>query len=221
MASFDPKTKIERILLRYPSLNGFFREASPIVDDQLTVEEFCFSNSLSFMDFYPRLDAAIKEAESREVQAREEAESRIATASHIIAKKEETRATAAMQGEANPIVVGVLLLSALLYAAATVSHLLPDVEWLRRVLFIHSSIAFPHVPQMLSLMNFAALSGVVLLLLRRKEGIMPLLAGAMINDVFVLTLTDGFPYATLLAAVAVCLMLTMRVSGRSFRDLLH
>ena len=42
MANFDPKTKIERLLLKHPSLRPLFAEAAPTVDDQLTVEEFCF-----------------------------------------------------------------------------------------------------------------------------------------------------------------------------------
>lgn len=50
MANFDPKTKIERLVLKHPALASIFKEAAATVDDQLTVEEFCFVNGIDFMD---------------------------------------------------------------------------------------------------------------------------------------------------------------------------
>ena len=46
MANFDPKTKIERLVLKHPALASIFKEAAATVDDQLTVEEFCFVNGI-------------------------------------------------------------------------------------------------------------------------------------------------------------------------------
>ena len=48
-----------------------------MVDDQLTVEEFCFVNGIDFMDFFRRLDEAVAAAEQRDQEQREAVESRI------------------------------------------------------------------------------------------------------------------------------------------------
>lgn len=70
MANFDPKTKIERLVLKHPALASIFKEAAATVDDQLTVEEFCFVNGIDFMDFFRRLDEAVAAAEQRDQEWR-------------------------------------------------------------------------------------------------------------------------------------------------------
>ena len=72
MANFDPKTKIERLVLKHPALASIFKEAATTVDDQLTVEEFCFVNGIDFMDFFRRLDEAVAAAEQRDQEQRRE-----------------------------------------------------------------------------------------------------------------------------------------------------
>ena len=59
MANFDPKTTVERLILKYPSLSKLFAEEAQIIDSSLSVEEFCFANSIDVVGFFKKIDEAI------------------------------------------------------------------------------------------------------------------------------------------------------------------
>ena len=223
MANFDPKTKIERLLLKYPSTSGIFNDAAPTVDDQLTVEEFCFVNGIDFMDFFHRLDDAVAVAEARCREAREAVESRISTGNEAVEEKvpAENKADAETGAERHDsVVLSLLSLGVLVYALSAAGNFFAGAGWIRTILGIHPTEAFPHIPQMLSLLNFVSLIGCVLLLMWRRMGIVLLLLGATVYDVLAVALTDSLPISTILAAIVTSALLTIGCNGKKYKDLL-
>lgn len=219
MANFDPKTKIERLVLKHPALASIFKEAATTVDDQLTVEEFCFVNGIDFMDFFRRLDEAVAAAEQREA-----VESRISADNDAV----EEKVGVARQADGMPagkkhdaVVLGLLVFGVVVYALSAVGNFFAGAGLIRTILGIHPTEAFPHVPQMLSFLNAVSLGGCALLLLWRRMGVVLLLLGAMIYDVLAVALTDSLPTDTILAAIITATILTVSCNGEKYKDLLR
>lgn len=219
MANFDPKTKIERLVLKHPALASIFKEAATTVDDQLTVEEFCFVNGIDFMDFFRRLDEAVAAAEQREA-----VESRISADNDAV----EEKVGVARQTDEMPagkkhdaVVLGLLVFGVVVYALSAVGNFFAGAGLIRTILGIHPTEAFPHVPQMLSFLNAVSLGGCALLLLWRRIGVVLLLLGAMIYDVLAVALTDSLPTDTILAAIITATILTVSCNGEKYKDLLR
>lgn len=224
MANFDPKTKIERLVLKHPALSAIFKEAAATVDDQLTVEEFCFVNGIDFVSFFRRLDEAVADAERRDREQREAVESRISTGNDAV----EEKVGVARQGDDMPaekkhdaVVLGLLLFGVVVYALSAVGNFFAGAGVIRTVLGIHPTEAFPHVPQMLSFLNVVSLGGCALLLLWRRMGVVFLLLGAMIYDVLAVALTDSLPTDTILACIITSVLLTVSCNGTKYKDLLR
>lgn len=225
MANFDPKTKIERLLLKHPSLSRLFADAAPAVDDQLTVEEFCFVNGIDFMEFFKRLDAAVAEADERDRTEREAVESRIAVGAETVRDKvaadsPATPTAVADEGRHDPIVLGLLALGIVFFALSAIGNFFSGAQLVRTILGIRPTDVFPHVPQMLSFLNIVSAGGCVILLLWRKLGIVLLLFGAMIYDVLAVALTDSLPTDTILAAVITLSLIKIGCNGKKYKDLL-
>ena len=219
MANFDPKTKIERLVLKHPALASIFKEAAATVDDQLTVEEFCFVNGIDFMDFFRRLDEAQRDREQREA-----VESRISADNDAV----EEKVGVARQADEMPagkkhdaVVLGLLVFGVVVYALSAVGNFFAGAGLIRTILGIHPTEAFPHVPQMLSFLNAVSLGGCALLLLWRRMGVVLLLLGAMIYDVLAVALTDSLPTDTILAAIITATILTVSCNGEKYKDLLR
>ena len=209
MANFDPKTKIERLVLKHPALASIFKEAAATVDDQLTVEEFCFVNGIDFMDFFRR---------------REAVESRISADNDAV----EEKVGVARQADEMPagkkhdaVVFGLLVFGVVVYALSAVGNFFAGAGLIRTILGIHPTEAFPHVPQMLSFLNAVSFGGCALLLLWRRMGVVLLLLGAMIYDVLAVALTDSLPTDTILAAIITATILTVSCNGKKYKDLLR
>lgn len=224
MANFDPKTKIERLVLKHPALSAIFKEAAATVDDQLTVEEFCFVNGIDFVSFFRRLDEAVVDAERRDREQREAVESRISAGNDAV----EEKVGVARQGDDMPaekkhdaVVLGLLLFGVVVYALSAVGNFFAGAGVIRTVLGIHPTEAFPHVPQMLSFLNVVSLGGCALLLLWRRMGVVFLLLGAMIYDVLAVALTDSLPTDTVLACIITSALLTVSCNGTKYKDLLR
>lgn len=224
MANFDPKTKIERLVLKHPALSAIFKEAAATVDDQLTVEEFCFVNGIDFVSFFRRLDEAVADAERRDREQREAVESRISAGNDAV----EEKVGVARQGDDMPaekkhdaVVLGLLLFGVVVYALSAVGNFFAGAGVIRTVLGIHPTEAFPHVPQMLSFLNVVSLGGCALLLLWRRMGVVFLLLGAMIYDVLAVALTDSLPTDTILACIITSALLTVSCNGTKYKDLLR
>lgn len=224
MANFDPKTKIERLVLKHPALASIFKEAAATVDDQLTVEEFCFVNGIDFMDFFRRLDEAVAAAEQRDQEQREAVESRISADNDAV----EEKVGVARQADGMPagkkhdaVVLGLLVFGVVVYALSAVGNFFAGAGLIRTILGIHPTEAFPHVPQMLSFLNAVSLGGCALLLLWRRMGVVLLLLGAMIYDVLAVALTDSLPTDTILAAIITATILTISCNGEKYKDLLR
>lgn len=224
MANFDPKTKIERLVLKHPALSAIFKEAAATVDDQLTVEEFCFVNGIDFVSFFRRLDEAVADAERRDREQREAVESCISAGNDAV----EEKVGVARQGDDMPaekkhdaVVLGLLLFGVVVYALSAVGNFFAGAGVIRTVLGIHPTEAFPHVPQMLSFLNVVSLGGCALLLLWRRMGVVFLLLGAMIYDVLAVALTDSLPTDTILACIITSALLTVSCNGTKYKDLLR
>lgn len=224
MANFDPKTKIERLVLKHPALSAIFKEAAATVDDQLTVEEFCFVNGIDFVSFFRQLDEAVADVERRDREQREAVESRISAGNDAV----EEKVGVARQGDDMPaekkhdaVVLGLLLFGVVVYALSAVGNFFAGAGVIRTVLGIHPTEAFPHVPQMLSFLNVVSLGGCALLLLWRRMGVVFLLLGAMIYDVLAVALTDSLPTDTILACIITSALLTVSCNGEKYKDLLR
>lgn len=210
MANFDPKTKIERLVLKHPALVSIFKEAAATVDDQLTVEEFCFVNGIDFMDFFRRLDEAVESRISADNDAVEEKVGVARQADEMPAGKKH-----------DAVVLGLLVFGVVVYALSAVGNFFAGAGLIRTILGIHPTEAFPHVPQMLSFLNAVSLGGCALLLLWRRMGVVLLLLGAMIYDVLAVALTDSLPTDTILAAIITATILTVSCNGEKYKDLLR
>ena len=210
MANFDPKTKIERLVLKHPALASIFKEAAATVDDQLTVEEFCFVNGIDFMDFFRRLDEAVESRISADNDAVEEKVGVARQADEMPAGKKH-----------DAVVLGLLVFGVVVYALSAVGNFFAGAGLIRTILGIHPTEAFPHVPQMLSFLNAVSLGGCALLLLWRRMGVVLLLLGAMIYDVLAVALTDSLPTGTILAAIITATILTVSCNGGKYKDLLR
>lgn len=210
MANFDPKTKIERLVLKHPALASIFKEAAATVDDQLTVEEFCFVNGIDFMDFFRRLDEAVESRISADNDAVEEKVGVARQADEMPAGKKH-----------DAVVLGLLVFGVVVYALSAVGNFFAGAGLIRTIFGIHPTEAFPHVPQMLSFLNAVSLGGCALLLLWRRMGVVLLLLGAMIYDVLAVALTDSLPTDTILAAIITVTILTVSCNGEKYKDLLR
>ena len=210
MANFDPKTKIERLVLKHPALASIFKEAAATVDDQLTVEEFCFVNGIDFMDFFRRLDEAVESRISADNDAVEE---------KVGVARQSDEMPAGKKHDA--VVLGLLVFGVVVYALSAVGNFFAGAGLIRTILGIHPTEAFPHVPQMLSFLNAVSLGGCALLLLWRRMGVVLLLLGAMIYDVLAVALTDSLPTDTILAAIITATILTVSCNGEKYKDLLR
>lgn len=225
MANFDPKTRIERLLLKYPSLRNLFKEAASAVDEQLTVEEFCFANGLDFMEFFRKVDEAVAEEEARRQQEREQLEAHIAAGNSAVEEKVGHSAEAPAQASISvrahdPIVLGLLVLSAVVFALSAVGYIFDGAGFVRTVLGIHPASQFPHISQILSCLNIASLVGSMFLLFWHRFGVVPLLLGALINDTLVVTLTDSIPYQTIIAALVIMALAKIPVDGKRYKDVM-
>lgn len=225
MANFDPKTRIERLLLKYPALHNLFKEAAPSVDEQLTVEEFCFANGLDFMEFFRKVDEAVKEEDARRQQEREQLEAHIAAGNSAVEQKvghsAEAPAQSALSVRAHdPIVLGLLILSAIVFALSAIAYIFDGADLIRTVLGIHPASQFPHISQILCCLNIASLVGSLFLLFWHRFGVVPLLLGALINDTLVVTLTDSTPYQTVIAALVIVALAKIPVGGQRYKDVM-
>ena len=222
MANFDPKTRIERLLLKYPSLHTLFTEAAPAVDEQLTVEEFCFANGLDYMDFFRRVEEAVSRQEAAAEEERKAVESHIAADNEAVAEKLQQNAVAEDQPNAsaghNPVVAGLLAVSAVVFLLSAVGNMFAGAGWVRTILGISQAVQFPHIPQILALLNLLSLLGCVLLLLWRRLGVVSLLMGTLISDLLVVALTDSIPYHTVIAALIIAALVKLPCAdGSTYR----
>ncbi len=220
MANFDPKTRIERLLLKYPALHNLFKEAAPSVDEQLTVEEFCFANGLDFMEFFRKVDEAVKEEDARRQQEREQLEAHSAVEQKVGHSAEAPAQSALSVRAHDPIVLGLLILSAIVFALSAIAYIFDGADLIRTVLGIHPASQFPHISQILCCLNIASLVGSLFLLFWHRFGVVPLLLGALINDTLVVTLTDSTPYQTVIAALVIVALAKIPVGGQRYKDVM-
>ena len=212
-------------MLKYPSLHNLFKEAAPAVDEQLTVEEFCFANGLDFMEFFRKVDEAVKEEDARRQQEREQLEAHIAAGNSAVEEKvghsAEAPAQAALSVRSHdPIVLGLLILSAIVFALSAIAYIFDGADLIRTVLGIHPASQFPHISQILCCLNIASLAGSLFLLFWHRLGVVPLLLGAHINDTLVVTLTDSIPYQTIIAALVIVALAKIPVDGQRYKDVM-
>ena len=223
MANFDPKTTIARFLFRYPTLKPLFEKAAGNVDENLTIEEFCFTNGIDIVSFFQELDTAIANLrahdeafEQRIADDRESIKEKIPTPSANPATEEENKT----MRQHNMFVTGLLCFGLLLFAASAIANCFFNLTWLRSILGIKSALYLPHIAQILGVLNLAGAAGCILLLLRKKIGIIVMFAGTMLNDILVVTLTDGIPFATIFAVAVCACLLALKFDGKPYADYL-
>lgn len=224
MANFDPKTTVERLILKYPSLSKLFAEEAQIFDSSLSVEEFCFANGIDVVGFFKKIDEAIAVIEDARRAELQEEEKRNASELKSIERNSGTQQSQEQtpsRQRHNPWVATGLCVVAIYYLMVVLDYLLHSGSADDSIVFVPVVGGFPHIGLLLMLLNAMSAVGCLLLLFWRNVGILALFLGSMLNDILVTALTDNFPISTIIALVVLAGVTRLKVGNKSYRHYLH
>ena len=224
MANFDPKTTVERLILKYPSLSKLFAEEAQIFDSSLSVEEFCFANGIDVVGFFKKIDEAIAVIEDARRAELQEEEKRNASELKLIERNSGTQQSQEQtpsRQRHNPWVATGLCVVAIYYLMVVLDYSLHSGSADDSIVFVPVVGGFPHIGLLLMLLNAMSAVGCLLLLFWRNVGILALFLGSMLNDILVTALTDNFPISTIIALVVLAGVTRLKVGNKSYRHYLH
>ena len=224
MANFDPKTTVERLILKYPSLSKLFAEEAQIIDSSLSVEEFCFANGIDVVGFFKKIDGAIAVIEDARRAELQEEEKRNASELQLIERNSGTQQSQEQtpsRQRHNPWVATGLCVVAIYYLMVVLDYSLHSGSADDSIVFVPVVGGFPHIGLLLMLLNAMSAVGCLLLLFWRNVGILALFLGSMLNDILVTALTDNFPISTIIALVVLAGVTRLKVGNKSYRHYLH
>ena len=224
MANFDPKTTVERLILKYPSLSKLFAEEAQIFDSSLSVEEFCFANGIDVVGFFKKIDEAIAVIEDARRAELQEEEKRNASELKSIERNSGTQQSQEQtpsRQRHNPWVATGLCVVAIYYLMVVLDYSLHSGSADDSIVFVPVVGGFPHIGLLLMLLNAMSAVGCLLLLFWRNVGILALFLGSMLNDILVTALTDNFPISTIIALVVLAGVTRLKVGNKSYRHYLH
>lgn len=223
MANFDPKTTVERLILKYPSLSKLFAEEAQIFDSSLSVEEFCFANGIDVVGFFKKIDeaiAVIEDARRAELQEEKRNASELKSIESNFGTQQSQEQTPSRQRH-NPWVATGLCVVAIYYLMVVLDYSLHSGSAADSIVFVPVVGGFPHIGLLLMLLNAMSAVGCLLLLFWRNVGILALFLGSMLNDILVTALTDNFPISTIIALVVLAGVTRLKVGNKSYRHYLH
>ena len=224
MANFDPKTTVERLILKYPSLSKLFAEEAQIIDSSLSVEEFCFANGIDVVGFFKKIDeaiAVIEDARRAELQEEEKHNASELKAIESNSGTQQSQEQTPSRQRHNPWVATGLCVVAIYYLMVVLDYLLHSGSADDSIVFVPVVGGFPHIGLLLMLLNAMSAVGCLLLLFWRNVGILALFLGSMLNDILVTALTDNFPISTIIALVVLAGVTRLKVGNKSYRHYLH
>ena len=224
MANFDPKTTVERLILKYPSLSKLFAEEAQIFDSSLSVEEFCFANGIDVVGFFKKIDEAIAVIEDARRAELQEEEKRNASELKLIERNSGTQQSQEQtpsRQRHNPWVATGLCVVAIYYLMVVLDYSLHSGSADDSIVFVPVVGGFPHIGLLLMLLNAMSAVGCLLLLFWRNVGILALFLGSMLSDILVTALTDNFPISTIIALVVLAGVTRLKVGNKSYRHYLH
>lgn len=224
MANFDPKTTVERLILKYPSLSKLFAEEAQIIDSSLSVEEFCFANGIDVVGFFKKIDeaiAVIEDARRAELQEEEKHNASMLKAIESNSGTQQSQEQTPSRQRHNPWVATGLCVVAIYYLMVVLDYLLHSGSADDSIVFVPVVGGFPHIGLLLMLLNAMSAVGCLLLLFWRNVGILALFLGSMLNDILVTALTDNFPISTIIALVVLAGVTRLKVGNKSYRHYLH
>ena len=224
MANFDPKTTVERLILKYPSLSKLFAEEAQIFDSSLSVEEFCFANGIDVVGFFKKIDeaiAVIEDARRAELQAEEKRNASELKSIERNSGTQQSQEQTPSRQRHNPWVATGLCVVAIYYLMVVLDYSLHSGSADDSIVFVPVVGGFPHIGLLLMLLNAMSAVGCLLLLFWRNVGILALFLGSMLNDILVTALTDNFPISTIIALVVLAGVTRLKVGNKSYRHYLH
>lgn len=224
MANFDPKTTVERLILKYPSLSKLFAEEAQIIDSSLSVEEFCFANGIDVVGFFKKIDEAIaiiEDARRAELQEEEKHNASELKAIESNSGTQQSQEQTPSRQRHNPWVATGLCVVAIYYLMVVLDYSLHSGSAADSIVFVPVVGGFPHIGLLLMLLNAMSAVGCLLLLFWRNVGILALFLGSMLNDILVTALTDNFPISTIIALVVFAGVTRLKVGNKSYRHYLH
>lgn len=224
MANFDPKTTVERLILKYPSLSKLFAEEAQIIDSSLSVEEFCFANGIDVVGFFKKIDeaiAVIEDARRAELQEEEKHNAFVLKAIESNSGTQQSQEQTPSRQRHNPWVATGLCVVAIYYLMVVLDYSLHSGSAADSIVFVPVVGGFPHIGLLLMLLNAMSAVGCLLLLFWRNVGILALFLGSMLNDILVTALTDNFPISTIIALVVLAGVTRLKVGNKSYRHYLH
>ena len=224
MANFDPKTTVERLILKYPSLSKLFAEEAQIFDSSLSVEEFCFANGIDVVGFFKKIDeaiAVIEDARRAELQEEEKRNASELKAIESNSGTQQSQEQTPSRQRHNPWVATGLCVVAIYYLMVVLDYSLHSGSADDSIVFVPVVGGFPHIGLLLMLLNAMSAVGCLLLLFWRNVGILALFLGSMLNDILVTALTDNFPISTIIALVVLAGVTRLKVGNKSYRHYLH
>ena len=224
MANFDPKTTVERLILKYPSLSKLFAEEAQIIDSSLSVEEFCFANGIDVVGFFKKIDEAIAVIEDARRAELQEEEKRNASELKLIERNSGTQQSQEQtpsRQRHNPWVATGLCVVAIYYLMVVLEYLRHSGSADDSIVFVPVVGGFPHIGLRSLLPTAMSAVGCLLLLFWRNVGILALFLGSMLNDILVTALTDNFPISTIIALVVLAGVTRLKVGNKSYRHYLH
>ena len=224
MANFDPKTTVERLILKYPSLSKLFAEEAQIIDSSLSVEEFCFANGIDVVGFFKKIDeaiAVIEDARRAELQEEEKHNASVLKAIESNSGTQQSQEQTPSRQRHNPWVATGLCVVAIYYLMVVLDSSLHSGSADDSIVFVPVVGGFPHIGLLLMLLNAMSVVGCLLLLFWRNVGILALFLGSMLNDILVTALTDNFPISTIIALVVLAGVTRLKVGNKSYRHYLH
>lgn len=224
MANFDPKTTVERLILKYPSLSKLFAEEAQIFDSSLSVEEFCFANGIDVVGFFKKIDeaiAVIEDARRAELQEEEKHNASELKSIERNSGTQQSQEQTPSRQRHNPWVATGLCVVAIYYLMVVLDYSLHSGSADDSIVFVPVVGGFPHIGLLLMLLNAMSAVGCLLLLFWRNVGILALFLGSMLNDILVTALTDNFPISTIIALVVLAGVTRLKVGNKSYRHYLH
>ena len=224
MANFDPKTTVERLILKYPSLSKLFAEEAQIIDSSLSVEEFCFANGIDVVGFFKKIDeaiAVIEDARRAELQEEEKHNASELKSIERNSGTQQSQEQTPSRQRHNPWVATGLCVVAIYYLMVVLDYSLHSGSADASIVFVPVVGGFPHIGLLLMLLNAMSAVGCLLLLFWRNVGILALFLGSMLNDILVTALTDNFPISTIIALVVLAGVTRLKVGNKSYRHYLH
>lgn len=224
MANFDPKTTVERLILKYPSLSKLFAEEAQIIDSSLSVEEFCFANGIDVVGFFKKIDeaiAVIEDARRAELQEEEKHNASELKSIESNSGTQQSQEQTPSRQRHNPWVATGLCVVAIYYLMVVLDYSLHSGSADDSIVFVPVVGGFPHIGLLLMLLNAMSAVGCLLLLFWRNVGILALFLGSMLSDILVTALTDNFPISTIIALVVLAGVTRLKVGNKSYRHYLH